>query len=104
MTALRPYRLAAAALLALPLGYWGALVWIVVLQTAAEIASTVNYAVTSLAVTPMALLLTALSAGLRPEAALDRVLDTVVGVVVGVVVTALSIRRRDAARAAIDTD
>lgn len=96
--------LLAAALLALPLGYWGALVWIVVLQTAAEIASTVNYAVTSLAVTPMALLLTALSAGLRPEAALDRVLDTVVGVVVGVVVTALSIRRRDAARAAIDTD
>ena len=88
--------LVAAALLALPLGYWGAIGAIVILQTVAEIMAPVNYAVTSLAVTPMALLLTALSAGLAPEVALDRVVDTLIGVVIGVVVAALTISRNDA--------
>lgn len=85
----------AAVLLALPLGYWGAVVAIVVFQTAAEIASTVNYALTTMAVTPMALLLTGLGAGLPLGAALDRVLDTAVGVVVGIVVAASTISGAD---------
>ncbi|PJK23327.1 FUSC family protein [Mycobacterium goodii] len=81
----------AAALLALPLGYWGAVVAIVVFQTLAEIAATVNYALTSLAVTPMALLLTGLGSSLTPAVALDRVLDTAVGIVIGIVIAALTI-------------
>lgn len=86
----------AAVLLALPLGYWGAVVAIVLFQTLAEIASTVNYALTSLAVTPMALLLTGLSTGLAPAVALDRVLDTAVGIVTGIVVAAITISGADA--------
>ncbi|MFT4044469.1 MAG: FUSC family protein [Gordonia sp. (in: high G+C Gram-positive bacteria)] len=85
--------LIAAALLALPLGYWGAVIAIVVFQTLAEILSTVNYALCSLAVTPMALLLTGLGTGLPPAAALDRVLDTLLGIVVAIAVAALTIRR-----------
>jgi hypothetical protein len=85
----------AAGLLALPLGYWGAVVAIVVFQTIAEIAATVNYALTSLVVTPMALLLTGLGAGLGPGAALDRVLDTAVGIVTGIVVAAITISGAD---------
>ncbi|PXW31386.1 UNVERIFIED_CONTAM: fusaric acid resistance family protein [Williamsia faeni] len=89
--------LIAAGLLALPLGYWGAVVLIVLLQTAAELLVTINYGLCSLAVTPMALLLTALGAGLTPDVALDRVLDTAVGVVLGIVVGALTIARHDTA-------
>jgi hypothetical protein len=85
----------AAGLLALPLGYWGTVVVIIVLQTAAEMASTVNYALTSLVVTPMALLLTGLGAGLTPSVAVDRVLDTGVGIVVGVVLAALTLSGAD---------
>lgn len=81
----------AAGLLALPLGYWGAVAAIVVFQVVAEVASTVNYAVTSLAVTPMALLLTGLGAGLSPHIALDRIADTAIGIVVGVVIAAVTI-------------
>ncbi|KWX67491.1 FUSC family protein [Mycobacterium sp. NAZ190054] len=88
--------LLAAALLALPLGYWGAVAAIIVFQTVAEIASTVNYALTSLAVTPMALLLTGLQAGLAPAVALDRVLDTAVGIVTGIAVAAVTISGTDA--------
>lgn len=90
--------LLAAGLLALPLGYWGAVAAIVVFQVIAEIASTVNYAVTSLAVTPMALLLTGLGAGLDPAVALDRVLDTAVGIAVEIVIAALTISGADAER------
>lgn len=92
--------LLAAVLLALPLGYWGAVAAIIVFQTVAEIAATVNYALTSLAVTPMALLLTGLGGGLSPGAALDRVFDTAVGVVVGIVVAAVTISGADAQRVA----
>lgn len=88
--------LLAAGLLALPLRYWGAVAAIIVFQTAAEIASTVNYALTSLAVTPMALLLTGLGAGLTPDVAIDRVLDTGVGIVAGIVIAALTISGADA--------
>lgn len=87
--------LLAAGLLTLPLGYWGTAAAIVIFQTCAEIAATVNYALTSLAVTPMALLLTGLGAGLAPGAAVDRILDTVVGVVVGIAIGALTISGAD---------
>ena len=87
----------AGILLAVPLGYWGAVAGIVIFQVLAEILSTVNYALCSLAVTPMALLLTGLSAGLSPEAAVDRVLDTAIGIVVGIVVAALAVRGHDIA-------
>ena len=87
----------AAALLALPLGYWGAVVLIVLLQTAAEILVAVNYGMCSMAVTPMALLLTALGAGLTSDVALDRVADTALGVVFGIIVGALTIARHDTA-------
>lgn len=88
--------LLAAGLLALPLGYWGTVVAIIVFQTMAEILSTVNYALTSLVVTPMALLLTGLGASLPPGVALDRVLDTGVGIVTGIVIAALTITGADA--------
>jgi hypothetical protein len=86
----------AAGLLALPLGYWGTVAAIVIFQTVAEIASTVNYALTSLAVTPMALLMTSLGAGLLPEVAIDRVLDTGVGILAGIVIAAITISRAEA--------
>ncbi|WP_372436060.1 FUSC family protein [Williamsia soli] len=85
----------AIGLLALPLGYWGAVALIVVLQVAAEILATVNYALCSLAVTPMALLLTGLGAGLTADVAVDRVADTAVGVVCGVVLAALTVARHE---------
>ena len=88
--------LLAAGLLTLPLGYWSTVAVIIVLQIVAEIASTVNYTLTSLAVTPMALLLTGLGARLSPEVAVDRVLDTGVGIVAGIVVAALTISRAEA--------
>lgn len=89
--------LLAAGLLTLPLGYWGTVAAIIVLQIVAEVASTVNYTLTSLAVTPMALLLTGLGASLSPEVAIDRVLDTGVGIVTGIVIAALTITTADAA-------
>ncbi|WP_197037899.1 MULTISPECIES: FUSC family protein [Actinomycetes] len=86
----------AAGLLALPIGYWGAVVLIAVLQVLAETLVTVNYALCSLLVTPMALMLTALGAGLAPEVAVDRVVDTAVGVVIAVVLAAFTIAHHDA--------
>lgn len=83
--------LLAAGLLALPLGYWGAVTAIIVFQIAAEVAAGVNYALTSLAVTPMALLLTGLGVGLAPAVALDRIADTAIGIVVGIAVAAVTI-------------
>jgi hypothetical protein len=85
----------AAVLLALPMNYWGAVLLIAVLQGLAEVLVTMNYALCSLVVTPMALLLTALGAGLAPHVAIDRVLDTVVGVVIAIVVAALTIAHHE---------
>lgn len=85
----------AAVLLGVGLGYWGAVVAIIIFQIIAEVMATVNYALCSIAVTPMALLLTTLSAGLPPAAALDRVADTLIGVVIGIIVAALTITRGD---------
>ncbi|MGC4962570.1 FUSC family protein [Gordonia sp. DT218] len=88
----------AVVLLGLGINYWGAVVVIVICQLAAEITAPVNYAVASVAVTPMALLLTGLSADLPPSAALDRVTDTLIGVVIGIVVAALTITAPDVGR------
>ena len=85
----------AAALIALTLGYWQAVAVVVILQTAAELLVIKNYALTSLAVTPMALLLIGFSAPIGTEAAVARVADTLIGVVIGVVVAAVTISRSD---------
>ena len=87
--------LIAALLLGLGLGYWGAVIAIVICQVTAEYMATVNYAITSTVVTPMALLMTALSVGLTPEAAVARVADTLLGVVIGIVVAAVAISGAD---------
>ena len=85
----------AAGLIALTLGYWQAVAVIVILQTAAELLVIKNYALTSLAVTPMALLLIGFSAPIGTEAAVARVADTLIGVVIGIVVAAVTISRSD---------
>lgn len=85
----------AAVLIAASLGFWQAVVAVVVLQTAAELLVLVNYALTTLAVTPMALVLTGLTSPISPEAGMTRILDTLIGVVVGVVVAAVTVSRAD---------
>lgn len=85
----------AAVLIAMTLGYWQAVVVVVILQTAAELLVIKNYALTSLAVTPMSLLLIGLSAPIETSAAVARVADTLIGVVIGVVVAAVTISRAD---------
>ncbi|WP_068160972.1 FUSC family protein [Rhodococcus phenolicus] len=87
--------LLAAALLAAALGYWPLVVVIVVLQTTAELYVTRNYALASIAVTAMSLLLTGLGEPIGPDIAISRVGDTLIGVVVGVIVAALTIARGD---------
>lgn len=62
-----------------------------------------NYALCSVAVTPMVLLLTGLTAGLSPITAIDRVLDTLIGIVVGIVVAAITISGTDSAGLRPDT-
>jgi hypothetical protein len=87
--------LLAAVLLAAALGYWPLVVVIVVLQTVAELYVTRNYALASIAVTAMALLLIGLGEPIGPDIAISRIGDTLIGVVVGVVVAALTIARGD---------
>ncbi|WP_245672783.1 FUSC family protein [Aldersonia kunmingensis] len=86
----------AAGLIALSLGYWQAAVLIVALQVAAELTVPANYALTSAAIAPMALLLMGLGAPLGTEAAAARAGDTLIGVVIGIVVAALTIEHADA--------
>lgn len=85
----------AAGLIAASLGFWQAVVAVVVLQTAAELMVLVNYALTTLAVTPMALVLTGLTSPISPEAGMTRILDTLIGVVIGVLIAAVTISRTD---------
>jgi len=87
--------LLAAILIAAALGYWPLVVVIVALQTVAELYATRNYALTSIAVTAMALLVIGLGEPIGPDIALSRIGDTLIGVVVGVVVAALTIARGD---------
>ncbi len=85
----------AAGLIALSLGYWEAVIVVVILQTAAELMVVVNYALTTLAVTPMALVLTGFTSPISPEAGMTRIVDTLIGVVIGVVVAAVTVSRTD---------
>jgi len=85
----------AAAILVLDLGYWPLVVAIALFQTITELYVTRNYAIASVFVTAMALLLTGIGEELGPEVALGRIADTLVGVVVGVVVAAMTIHRGD---------
>ncbi len=87
--------LIAAAVLILDLGYWPVVAVIVLLQTITELFVTRNYAVASIFVTAMALLLTGIGEPLGADIALSRVGDTLIGVVVGVVVAAVTIHRDD---------
>lgn len=85
----------AAGLIALSLGYWQTAAAIVVMQVAAELLVLKNYGLTSLAITPMALLMTGLASHLSPAVAVSRIGDTLIGVVIGIVVAALTIDRAD---------
>ncbi|MFF0814481.1 FUSC family protein [Rhodococcus sp. NPDC003318] len=85
----------AAALIALSLGYWQSVIVVAIMQTGAEVMAPRNYALCSIFVTPMALLVVGLGATVDPAIGVSRVLDTLVGVVVGVVVAAVTISRSD---------
>ncbi len=85
----------AAALLTVPLGFWQAVIAVVVFQIAAELMVLVNYGLTTLAVTPMALLMTGFTVPVTPETGVSRIVDTLVGVVIGVVVAAVTVGRTD---------
>jgi hypothetical protein len=85
----------AAGLLSLSLGFWPSVIAVIIFQTAAELLVLKNYTLTTIAVTPMALIMTGMGAHLSPDVAMSRVLDTLVGVVVGVIVAAVSISLAD---------
>ncbi|WP_269937325.1 FUSC family protein [Arthrobacter sp. HY1533] len=85
----------AAALLSLSLGFWPSVALVIAFQVLAELLVLKNYTLTTIAVTPMALIMTGLGAHLGPEAAFSRVADTLVGVVIGVLVAAVSISLAD---------
>lgn len=87
--------LLAAGLFAAALGYWPLVIVIAVGQTLAEIFVVRNYAIASIAVTAVALLLTGLGEQADAAVAAGRVVDTLIGVVVGVLVAALTIARAD---------
>ncbi|MFE3291263.1 FUSC family protein [Rhodococcus sp. NPDC059234] len=87
--------LVAALLIAAGLGYWQTVVAIVVLQVTAELSAARNYALTSLSVTPMALLMVGLGTNISPEIGVSRVVDTLIGVALGVIVAAVTISRSD---------
>lgn len=93
----------AVGLLSLSLGFWPSVLMVIVLQFLAEMLVLKNYTLTTIAVTPMALIMTGLGTHLGPEAAFSRVADTVVGVVVGVVVAALSMSLADHHRLSQDS-
>lgn len=85
----------AVGILSLSLGYWPSVALVVLFQILAELLVLKNYTLTTIAVTPMALIMTGLGTSLGPEAAVSRVADTLVGVVIGVLVAAFSISRAD---------
>ncbi|WP_433609079.1 FUSC family protein [Prescottella agglutinans] len=85
----------AAGLLAMSLGFWESVAAVVILQIAAELMVLVNYALTTLAVTPMALVMTGFTSPMTPEAGMTRIVDTLIGVVIGVVVAAVTVSRTD---------
>ncbi|MHA7175409.1 FUSC family protein [Arthrobacter sp. Sr24] len=85
----------AVGILSLALDFWPSVVLVIILQVMAELLVLKNYTLTTIAVTPMALIMTGLGTNLGPDAAVSRVADTLVGVVIGTVVAAVSISRSD---------
>ncbi|WP_449373635.1 FUSC family protein [Arthrobacter psychrolactophilus] len=85
----------AVVILSLSLGFWPSVALVIVFQVLAELLVLKNYTLTTIAVTPMALIMTGLGTHLGPDAALSRVADTLVGVVIGTLVAALSISLAD---------
>lgn len=85
----------AVGILSLALGFWPSVVLVVIFQVLAELLVLKNYTLTTIAVTPMALIMTGLGTNLGPDAALSRVADTLVGVVIGIIVAAVSISHSD---------
>lgn len=85
----------AVVLLSLSLGFWPSVALVILFQVLAELLVLKNYTLTTIAVTPMALIMTGLGTHLGPDAALSRVADTLVGVVIGTLVAALSISLAD---------
>lgn len=87
--------LLATGLFVLDLDYWPLVAVIVVCTTLTEMSITRNYAVGTVFITAMALLLTGLAEPAGADIAVTRVGDTLVGVAIGVVVAALTISRGD---------
>jgi uncharacterized membrane protein YccC len=85
----------AVVILSLSLGFWPSVILVILFQVLAELLVLKNYTLTTIAVTPMALIMTGLGTHLGPDAALSRVADTLVGVVIGTLVAALSISLAD---------
>ncbi|PYI37161.1 FUSC family protein [Arthrobacter psychrolactophilus] len=85
----------AVVILSLSLGFWPSVVLVIAFQVVAELLVLKNYTLTTIAVTPMALIMTGLGSHLGPDAALSRVADTLIGVVIGTLVAALSISLAD---------
>ncbi|MFE3542935.1 FUSC family protein [Nocardia sp. NPDC059177] len=84
-----------ALLIGVGIGYWATALVIVVLQVSAEMMATRNYALTSLAVTPLALLMVGLGADITPGLGVSRIVDTLIGVAMGILVAAVTISRSD---------
>ncbi|WP_154605867.1 FUSC family protein [Arthrobacter sp. AQ5-05] len=87
--------LVAVGLLSLSLGFWPSVALVIGFQVLAELLVLKNYTLTTIAVTPVALIMTGLGSHLGPAAAMTRVADTLLGVVIGVLVAAVSISRTD---------
>ncbi|MCQ9165368.1 FUSC family protein [Arthrobacter sp. STN4] len=85
----------AMVLLSFALGFWPSVGLVVAFQVMAELLVLKSYTLTTIVITPMALIMTGLGSHLGPDAAFSRVADTLVGVVVGVLVAAASISLSD---------
>ncbi|MDD0858940.1 FUSC family protein [Arthrobacter alpinus] len=94
----------AVGILSLALGFWPSVVLVIIFQVMAELLVLKNYTLTTIAVTPMALIMTGLGTNLGTEAALSRVVDTLVGVVIGTIVAAVSISLSDRQHIPTSTD
>lgn len=85
----------ALVILSLSLGFWPSVALVIIFQMVAELLVLKNYTLTTIAVTPMALIMTGLGTTLSPDAAFTRIADTLVGVMIGTLVAALSISMAD---------
>ncbi|WP_026555582.1 FUSC family protein [Arthrobacter sp. 35W] len=87
--------LLAAGLILLHLDFWPTVALVVLFQILAELLVVRSYILCTIAVTPMALLMTGIGSPLGPDAALSRVADTLLGVALGVLLSAVTVSRSD---------